>query len=103
SSWLLNVIYFFDLPNNLFPSIHSLKSWLCFAAVRDERRVPAWFKGFSFVLAVLICVSTLYTKQHVAADALAGVFVAEVFWQLAPVLGFNKVYVSLNEIIHLPR
>ncbi len=103
SSWLLNVIYFFDLPNNLFPSIHCLKSWLCFAAVRDERRVPVWFKGFSFVLAVLICVSTLYTKQHVAADALAGVFIAEVFWQLAPVLGFKKVYLSLNEIINLPR
>ncbi len=103
SSWLLNVIYFFDLPNNLFPSIHCLKSWLCFAAVRDEQKVPMWFKGFSFVLAVLICVSTLYTKQHVAADALAGVFIAEMFWQLAPVLGFKKVYLSLNEVINLPR
>lgn len=102
SSWLLNVIYFFDLPNNLFPSIHCLKSWLCFAAIREEKTVPMWTKVFSFVMSVAICVATLYTKQHVVADALAGVFIGELFWQLAPMLSFNKMYSSLNKIIKLP-
>lgn len=83
-AWLLKLLYAVDEPNNLFPSIHCLVSWLSFRPLlsRDARRVPAAYKAFSGVFCVLICLSTLYTRQHVILDWAAGFAVAEIGWQL---------------------
>lgn len=45
-------LYSIDAADNLFPSIHCLVSWLCFLGIKDQKRIPAWYKGVSFVLAV---------------------------------------------------
>ena len=79
---LLNFIYAADSPDNLFPSIHCLESWICFLAIRDEEKVPTWIKTSAFVLAFLICLSTLFTKQHVFVDMIAGVMIADFAWNL---------------------
>ena len=79
---ILNMIYASDAPDNLFPSIHCLESWICFLAIRDEEKVPAWIKTAAFVLAFLICLSTLFTKQHVFVDMIAGVMIADFAWNL---------------------
>lgn len=76
-------IYKVDAADNLFPSIHCLTSWLCVVAVRNQERIPAWYKKVSVFLAVLICVSTLTTKQHVIVDVAAGVLCAEVSFRIA--------------------
>ncbi len=74
---LLGLIYALDAPTNLFPSIHCLESWICFAGLRGRRDVPRWYRVFSLVAALLICVSTVLTRQHVLADVVAGVLLAE--------------------------
>jgi len=79
---LLGLIYRNDAPTNLFPSIHCLESWFCFRCISDERSVPLLFKLMALVFAVLICLSTVFTKQHVLMDIPAGIFVAELFWRL---------------------
>ncbi|MBO4494945.1 MAG: phosphatase PAP2 family protein [Clostridiales bacterium] len=79
---LLSLIYKSDAPTNLFPSIHCLESWFCFRCIYDERGVPRIFKAVSFLFAILICMSTVFTKQHVLLDIPAGIFVAELFWRL---------------------
>ena len=81
-NWLLGLIYAGDAPNNLFPSIHCLESWLCYLAIRNEEKVPNWVKDSALVLALLICLATLFTKQHVIVDSLAGLVIADGAWRL---------------------
>lgn len=81
SDWLLSFLYSIDQPTNLFPSIHCLVSWLCFAGIRESKKVSGWYKAFSCLFALLVVASTQFTKQHYIADAAAGLFLAEfLFW-----------------------
>ena len=90
--WMLNIIYALDRPDNLFPSIHCLDSWLCWAAVRGRKNVPAAYRAFSLVMALAIAASTLTTRQHVIADAAAGFVLGEICWQLAGRTGLAARY-----------
>lgn len=86
---LMRVLYQMDSPTNLFPSIHCLVSWLCFLGVRDAPHTPKVFQYGAFCTAVAIFFSTLTTKQHVVADVLGGVLLAQIsYWAAnkAPVL-----------------
>lgn len=79
----LRLLYQIDAADNLFPSIHCLVSWNCFAGIRGRQEVPRGYQIFSFVMAVLVFLSTLFTKQHVVADIVAGVAIAELAWQIS--------------------
>jgi membrane-associated phospholipid phosphatase len=82
SSWLLRFLYRVDQPTNLFPSIHCLVSWLCYDGIRGKKEIPAWYRGFSCIFALLVVLSTQFTKQHYIADAAAGLILAEALFQL---------------------
>lgn len=80
---LMCFLYRIDRPCNLFPSIHCLVSWLCLIGVRrrgDTPRALVWATGLG---AVLVCLSTLTTRQHVAADVAGGILLAEVSYLAA--------------------
>lgn len=79
-SLLLNFIYSCDTPTNLFPSIHCMESFLVFEGVKSIKNIPAYIKILVGIFAVLVCMSTLFTKQHVIPDVLAGIVAAELFW-----------------------
>ncbi len=84
-------LYSADAADNLFPSIHCLTSWLCVIAVRDQDRIPKTYKVISVILAILVCISTLTTKQHVIVDVIGGVLLAELSHKFAPkVLKFTQ-------------
>ncbi len=81
---LLRAIYAIDPPYNCLPSIHVAFSVLTgweldrmlradFAAAPAARIVS---RVLNLATAVLICLSTLFTKQHFSPDLLAGVAVA---------------------------
>ena len=89
---LVRLVYRLDAPDNLFPSIHCLTSWFCFIAVRKNEAVPGWYKCFSLVFALMVCVSTLTTKQHVLVDVLSGTALAEAGYFLVKWSGFAKLY-----------
>lgn len=75
------MLYSIDAADNLFPSIHCLVSWFCFLAVKGQKKIPIWYKAVSFILAVLVFLSTLFTKQHVIVDVAGGIFLAQgCFW-----------------------
>lgn len=76
-AWLLRLIYQIDAASNLFPSIHCLESWICFAGLRGRKNIPLWYRIFSGIFAAAVCISTLTTRQHVLADVIAGVLLAE--------------------------
>lgn len=90
--WGMNFLYSVDKADNLFPSIHCFECWLCFAGIRAEKRVPTWMKAASFIMVVLVCSSTIFTKQHVLVDVAGGILIAEVFWQLAPAITSKKAH-----------
>lgn len=70
-------LYRIDAADNLFPSIHCLVSWFCYIGLRGRKDIPAWYRRFSCVMALLVCISTLTTKQHVIVDVIGGVLLAE--------------------------
>ena len=72
------VLYRIDAADNLFPSIHCLVSWFSYIGIRGKSYIPRWYRGASCVMALLVCISTLTTKQHVIVDVIGGVALAEI-------------------------
>lgn len=82
-SALVRLIYQIDLPNNLFPSLHCLTSWLLCRALWKISKLPLPVKLANAVLTLLICASTLLIKQHYLPDAVAGILSVELGYWLA--------------------
>jgi membrane-associated phospholipid phosphatase len=94
---MLKFLYNIDAANNLFPSIHCLVSWYCFAGIRGCKLIPRWYQYFSLFMAIMICISTLVTKQHVIIDVFGGVMLAELTWQLSLRVQLYKTYKHINQ------
>lgn len=94
---MLKFLYNIDAANNLFPSIHVLVSWYCFAGLRNCKTIPAWYRYLSLFIAVMISVSTLVTKQHVIVDVFGGIMLAEITWQLSLHAQLYKTIKSINQ------
>ena len=88
-------LYRIDPADNLFPSIHCLTSWFCVIAVRKQDTIPYWYKILSVLLAFAVFISTLTTGQHVIADVIAGVFLAEFSYIFVKRNGFLRFYDEL--------
>lgn len=71
-------IYTLDAPDNLFPSIHCLESWVCFRGALKLEKVPKWYVYVMFVMTLLVFASTVLVKQHVFVDILGGVAAVEI-------------------------
>lgn len=78
SEWMTGLIYAMDSPDNLFPSLHCLDSWLCLRLVWKMKKVPGWYKWANGIFSVLVFASVVLVKQHLAVDILGGIAVAEV-------------------------
>lgn len=86
-------LYSVDAADNLFPSIHCLVSWFCYIGIRGKKEIPLWYRTASCIMALLVCLSTLLTKQHVIIDVAGGILLAEIcFW-----LGGNAVIFGMYE------
>lgn len=80
---ILQFVYNMDAPTRLFPSIHCLVSWFCYIGIRGQKKVPKWYRVFSCIFALLVCVSTQFTKQHYIIDVFGGIIIAEVTYYIA--------------------
>lgn len=78
-SRLTGIIYFFDTPTNLFPSMHTMQSWLCMrSAYKIRTTIPRWYPGLTAVMSTMVLLSTLLIKQHVIWDVVSGIAAAEI-------------------------
>ncbi|MDD3278380.1 MAG: phosphatase PAP2 family protein [Lachnospiraceae bacterium] len=71
---LVRRLYEMDTPTNIFPSIHVYNSLAVYFAIARCKRLqkhPVIVRG-SFVLAVLIILSTMFLKQHSVFDVMCG-------------------------------
>ncbi len=94
------LVYRIDAADNLFPSIHCLVSWFCYIGIRGRKEIPKWYRSASCLMAALVCISTLTTKQHVIVDVAGGVLLAEICYRIAkkPVIfqSYEKVMDYVN-------
>ena len=80
---IVGAIYRLDAPNNLFPSIHCLESWVCFRGAMQMKKTGPWYRYFTLLFSLLVFASTVLIKQHVAVDIPAGILTAEIGQQIA--------------------
>lgn len=81
-SALVAMVYRADTPTNVFPSIHVYNSIGIQLAVMqsDKLRTHRAVRIVSGILCVLICLSTMFLKQHSVMDVLAACFLAFVVY-----------------------
>ncbi|MCQ2452064.1 MAG: phosphatase PAP2 family protein [Oscillospiraceae bacterium] len=76
---LLAMIYGADgsgMAFNLFPSYHCLISLYCYLGVRRQPEIHPGFRIYSLVMTILICMSTVFTKQHYFIDIIGGLSIS---------------------------
>lgn len=84
-SWLVSFIHHMDTCTNVFPSIHVYNSIGVHIAIHKSealRKQPK-IQAASFILAILICLSTLFLKQHSVLDAAGAVLLCTAVYPLA--------------------
>lgn len=97
--WLSRLIYDMDSPDNLFPSIHCLESWICFRGAMRCKKVGKPYKTTMFVAAILVFASTLLVKQHVFVDVLGGIAVVEIGLFVSKKFKLSRIYYGLEHKI----
>ena len=98
--WMLGFIYRSDGGNlgyNLFPSLHCQSSLYCYLGVRKRPEIPGWFRRYTLVMVVLICLSTLFTRQHYCMDVVSGLAVAAICYALAQKLDPGRHFTKNKE------
>lgn len=96
---LLGFIYKTDPAVNLFPSIHCLESYMVFRSSLKMEKVPKLYKIFTFVFAILTCMSVVFTKQHVFIDIIGGILVVEVGLYIAKKTNLKRIFYRVDKYI----
>ena len=95
--WVCRIIFSKDKPVNVFPSMHCYEAVIIhlttFRSTPLKNNIP--LRAASAVLAVLICLSTVFIKQHSVIDLFGGVALA--------VILYAAVYVIPWKSIHKPK
>lgn len=65
-----------DMAYNLCPSFHCMISVYCYLGVWRRREISKGFKIYTLIMAILICLSTMFTKQHYFLDFIVGTALA---------------------------
>ncbi|MBP5152969.1 MAG: phosphatase PAP2 family protein [Lachnospiraceae bacterium] len=72
-TWILDIIYNFDTPTGVFPSMHVAFSMAVAYTWCRDKYASLGFKIFTVVAAIAIAASTTLVKQHSALDVIAAV------------------------------
>ncbi len=83
-SVLTRWLYAIDSPHNLFPSIHTLESWMVFRGSLSCKKVSNLYRVVMLVGALSVFASTVFLRQHVVVDIIGGIAVGELGLFIAP-------------------
>lgn len=90
-NWLTDgvaFLYSFDTNTNVCPSLHVAYSLGLVSVWTKQKDVSVWWKTFVVMAVILICLATVFIKQHSVID----VFAALPVCLLAEVLVYRKRY-----------
>lgn len=82
-SRLLKLVYGMDNPYDCLPSLHVLYTFLT-TAFFFKGRPNKTAKYMAFICCVLICLSTIFIKQHYILDVIAALMLGSVFYFIFP-------------------
>ena len=97
ASWMLAFTYQMDVPTNCFPSMHCLLAYIVFRQSFYCDNVKPWMKALAGVITVLVCLSTVFVKQHVVLDIIGGLFCGELAMQWGMRSNVWKVFYKVNK------
>jgi membrane-associated phospholipid phosphatase len=89
---MLSHIYQVDTATNVFPSIHVFNSIGAFIAIHKSERLRniKWLQWSAFLLTVLICMSTVFLKQHSILDVFGGIALSLIMYVIVYVPAWGK-------------
>jgi membrane-associated phospholipid phosphatase len=92
-------IYSMDTATNVFPSIHVFNSVGAFIAIHRNERLQSikWLQWFTFILTVLICMSTVYLKQHSVLDIIGALILNLIMYVIVYVPEWGKIPNKINQ------
>jgi membrane-associated phospholipid phosphatase len=95
----LSKIYSLDTATNVFPSIHVFNSIGAMIAINKSERLHSikWLQWFTFVLTVMICLSTVYLKQHSVMDILGALILNIIMYVVVYVPAWGKEAKQLKQ------
>ena len=94
--WLCRLVYGYDAPDHLFPSIHCLENWILFRAASRGKYLGFKYKVFTFVAAMLVFASVLLVKQHCIIDIFGAIAVVEIALFLSKKYNLGRVYFAIE-------
>lgn len=89
---MLSRIYSVDTATNVFPSIHVFNSIGAFVAINKSQRLQGikWLQISTFILTVLICLSTVFLKQHSVLDIFGGLALGIIMYIVVYIPAWGK-------------
>ena len=82
-STMASGLYAVDTSTNVFPSIHVYNSIIVHIAVHLTDKIKhKWIKNSSLILCILICLSTIFLKQHALIDVFGGIVMAVIVYKI---------------------
>ena len=90
---MVGMIYGLDTATNVFPSIHVFNSIGAFIAINKNEKLQKikWLQWSAFILTILICLSTVYLKQHSVMDIFGAIVLSIVMYFIVYVPAWGKV------------
>ena len=70
-TWVISIIYAFDTPSGILPSLHVGYSLGIASVWCKEKEAGLLWKLLIVALVILVCLSTMFIKQHSAVDVFA--------------------------------
>ncbi len=89
-NFTLEFIYIMDTPVNLFPSMHCLFSWMVARTIMAEKQFSPAVRWGAPACAILVFLSTLFTRQHYLIDIPAGIAAAELALLISGIIERRK-------------
>ena len=72
-TWVLGLIYAFDTPTGVCPSLHVAYSLGILSVALKDRDLSGWLKGALALFVLMVCLAVCFVKQHSFIDVLAAV------------------------------
>jgi len=96
---LVGMIYASDTPTNVFPSIHVYNSLAVHIAIHRCQALQKhrWVSVSSLILCILICMSTVFLKQHSVIDVLGGTILMIILYIFIYVLDYSKIFKKAHQ------
>ena len=87
-TWMLGIIYAFDTPTGVCPSLHVAYSMGILSVAMKDRALSWPWKALLSAFVLMICLAVCFVKQHSALDVIAALPLS----LLAEILVYGKDY-----------